>query len=42
MLLLSRDQRVCGVWTGQRLSTALVVIAFVLMAGLTLMYLAVP
>jgi NRAMP (natural resistance-associated macrophage protein)-like metal ion transporter len=41
MLLLSRSQRVCGAWTGQWVSTALVTIALVLMAGLPLLYLAV-
>jgi Mn2+/Fe2+ NRAMP family transporter len=41
MLLLSRSRRLCGAWTGQWLSTALVTIAFVLMAGLPLVYLAV-
>jgi NRAMP (natural resistance-associated macrophage protein)-like metal ion transporter len=41
MLLLSRSQRACGAWTGRWLSTTLVAVAFVLMAGLPLVYLAV-
>lgn len=41
MLLLSRNTKVCGSWTGRRLSTALVVVAFVLMAGLPVLYLVV-
>lgn len=39
MLLLSRSEATCGRWTGGRLSTALLAVTFLLMAGLPVVYL---
>ncbi len=39
MLLLSRSEATCGVWRGRWLSTALMALTFLLMAGLPIAYL---
>jgi Mn2+/Fe2+ NRAMP family transporter len=39
MLLLSRSKATCGRWTGGKLSTTLMAITFLLMAGLPIVYL---
>lgn len=39
MLLLSRSEATCGRWTGGRLSTTLMAVTFLLMAGLPVVYL---
>ena len=39
MLLLSRSKATCGRWTGGRVSTVLMAVTFLLMAGLPIVYL---
>lgn len=39
MLLLSRSEATCGRWTGGRVSTVLMAVTFLLMAGLPIVYL---
>ncbi len=41
MLVLSRSHSALGDWTGGRVSTALMIVAFLLMAGLPIVYLLV-
>jgi hypothetical protein len=39
MLLLSRSEATCGVWRGRWLSTGLMALTFLVMAGLPIVYL---